>query len=62
MSQREFVDERYSAVVLTETQLHTEYRMSDAITEVTFNQWLENCMQRNNGTLLRLSNKKEGLL
>jgi len=59
MSQRKFVDERYPDVVLTETQLHTEYRMSEAITEVTFNQWIENCMQRNNGTLIEIL--KEGL-
>lgn len=60
MSQREFVDERYPDIILTEEQLHTEYRMSDALTEVTFNQWLNNCMQRNNGTLIEIL--KEGLL
>lgn len=49
--ERRFIDERYPEIVLTENQLHTEYRMSDILDEVTFSQWLENCMQYNNGTL-----------
>ena len=53
-AERKFIDERYPDVVITESQLHTEYRMSDNITEMTFHQWLENCMQYNNGTLFEV--------
>lgn len=59
MSQRKFVDERYPDIIITEEQLHTEYRMSDALTEATFNQWLNNCMQRNNGTLTEVTECKK---
>ena len=53
-AERKFIDERYPDVTVTESQLHTEYRMSDSIDEMNFHQWLENCMQYNNGTLFEV--------
>ena len=54
MAKREFEDERYPGIVISEDQLRKEYEASDEAEEVNFVQWLNNCMQYNNGTLFEV--------
>ena len=51
---RTFVDERYTDIIITETQLYNEYLESDEHEEITFAQYINNCLASNNGTLTEI--------
>ena len=48
---RRFYDERYPDRIITEDELLREYELSDIRFDLTFHQYLRNCMQYNGGTL-----------
>lgn len=54
-SMRKFVDQNYPDVVVTESQLFSEYEESGEADEISFDDYILNCLERNGGTLREIT-------
>lgn len=52
---RKFVDQNYPDVVVTESQLFSEYEESGEADEISFDDYILNCLERNGGTLREIT-------